>query len=52
MAHNHPGMNTPEASEHDLDAVNTVGRVLTGSGVEFIGQVIVAGKEARLYSFE
>ena len=52
VAHNHPGVNTTEASQHDFCAIKSVGEILQSVGVEFIGQVIVAGDEAKLYSFK
>lgn len=52
IAHSHPGAIEPIASKADKYAMAYIGATLDEIGIELIGQVIVAGKNAKLIRYE
>ncbi len=52
VAHSHPDTNRIEISEQDMRAIKYMGDALEVVGIELIGQVIVAGKNAEFFKYE
>ena len=52
IAHSHPGAIEPTASKADKYAMAYIGAMLGEIGIELVGQVLVAGKKAKLIRYE
>ncbi len=51
IAHSHPDMFEAVESRSDIETLSFIGRTLQAIGIELIGQVIVAGNDAKFTAF-
>ena len=52
IAHSHPGAIEVEESSADVYSMNYIGSMLDNTGVELIGQVLVAGKKTKMIEYK